>query len=994
MRIDENHFDDILIAGTQAINATVANKGRTAYQAVFGRVPRFPGDLLSDERALLAGYDANYADELRASAIRIIAEMRASSVIRRALLRKTATSRHEAQSILPGSMAAYWRWQKKAKGRKRGGYVLARLLHHDPDGKTSWLHNGSSVIQVAHEQLRPAFGLESWTPSSQDIAILKDGARRLQQGLWEDERGPAPNELTETIDPQVTTMREELILPLVETPPIVPATPAPAPSTPAPIPILKPSQSEGMQGAPVFSPTFRQKNVHIYNHYEAGALTTNAPNAQEDIGMSQPPDHPEAVTQGQSEALPDVSRDATAPEALPPVPDGTIPRGDDGQAESKHPRIGDASVLIAEFDKGSLDEIRQPPPGWDGRPLLAVPTPSNYFRVSAAQALEEPVSSDSSDDEMRKQPSDLAYLTRQERKAMDREIPWREIMKRDQETIDAFIAANKKEYDSWCAWGSIRPLSAAETDKLLAAPMMKGRIIPARNAYRDKNRGVPPLKPKCRTVILGCMDPDMKQLDRASPTPSRVSEAVVLQVASAGINRRVQRTGLSWKLWAGDVATAFLQGAPEKREKPIFMRAPRDGIQRLAGTFLPSVYEVTGNLYGFCNAPKTWSDHVSRTLLQKLRLRRYRLDHMCFFGTDEVGNLTILMIVHVDDFLVCVREDYHMSSFLEAFKWGSQTELTESTPITFRGKEIHLLKEGELWIIKVTQQAFIKELSTGSVNKKRINDEAYPRLTEDEKKEYRSCAGSLQWLGSQTRPDVCSTVSLSNLGLETGPKELQVLYDCIQSVKATSDIGLIYYPVPVDRGMHLIGYGDSSWANAPGHKSQMGILVLATFPGCLDSTVRATIMDWKSTRSPRVTRSTLASEANAMDEAVDRTSFLNYYLTELLYSMDRGQFQMKLKQLQVTDCKSLFDALLSPNPALTEKRTIISVRSIQEYVAARDVRWTPTHVMWADGLTKYRPELLEEFRQWLRRPVATLVEEGEAPKKKDSSVNFEPSGAR
>ena len=227
-------LDDLMTAAIQAVNSSVTTKGRTPFQAVFGRLPRFPGDLFGDERALLANYDATYAEEMRSSALRIIAELRASHAIRRALLRKTAPSREESQSILPGSLAAYWRWQKKAKGRKRGGCVLARLLQHDPDGKTAWLHNGNGVVQVTHEQLRPAFGLENWSPTSQDLLVLKDGAQRLQQGLWEDHQKPAPP-VDEPPLPEVEmhtpdVLREELVLPLVET---AAATPAPAPVTPA-----------------------------------------------------------------------------------------------------------------------------------------------------------------------------------------------------------------------------------------------------------------------------------------------------------------------------------------------------------------------------------------------------------------------------------------------------------------------------------------------------------------------------------------------------------------------------------------------------------------------------------------------------------------------------------------------------------------------------------------------------------------------------------------
>ena len=989
---DGASLDDVMVASTQAVNSSVATKGRTPYQAVFGRLPRFPGDLLGDERALLANYDATLAEELRSSAIRVIAETRASHTIRRALLRKTATSREEAQKILPGSLAAYWRWQKKARGRKRGGYVLARLLNHDVDGKTAWLHNGNSVVQVTYEQLRPAFGLESWTPSSQDILILKDGATKIQHGLWEDERGPGPD-AREPLDVQVQEeAREELILPLAVPPP---ATPAPAPATPA-MPEL--SRTAAPEPTITFSPSYRQQN-YIYQRFNAppptlAPETTTAPAVNEDeLRQQLAPDVPvpeESMLPGEAtEETAMVTNGPETPEELPPVPEG-IPRIDTGEARAKLPRLDDQVVLMAWSEQGTLAEAALIPPDWDGRPLTETGASEkcDFFRVMASQVTNEPPSSDSSDDEKGTGSSVNAHLSRQERKAMDREVPWREIMKLDAATIEAYIQANIKEYKSWMEWNCIQPVDEATIKKIKSDPALRRRIIPSRNAYRDKNRGTPPLRAKCRTVVVGCQDPDIMELNRTSPTPSRVAEAVILQLASSGFNQRVNLRKKKWSLWAGDVSTAFLQGVPEARRLPLYMKAPRDGIQARAKTFEHELYLVTGNLYGFTNAPATWSRHVSNMLMQKLKLTRHKLDHMFFYGLDSANEIWVAVIVHVDDFLVTFREDYDMDAFKACFTWGSETLLTLETSITFRGKELSLVYDDleKLYVIVVTQKTFIHEMASGRLPKGRLKAENQ-LLSGDEWKEYRSCAGSLQWLGGQSRPDVCSTVSLSNKGLETSAADLQTLYDCIDTVKASEDIGIRYYPVDFHKGMFLVGYGDSSWANAPGHKSQMGVVILVASSECLIRSCPGSILDWKSARSPRVTRSTLASEANAMDEAVDRAAYLNYFLTELLYPLGQ-KLQRRLRQLQVTDCRSLYDAVLSPNPVLTEKRTVITVRSIQEYVEGSDLRWTPTWAMWADGLTKPKAELLHEMREWLRRPRVTLVEDS-VSNIKDTSVKVE-----
>jgi len=155
---DGTMLDYAMVAACEAINSATTTRQRGPFQAVFGKVPRFPGDHFGDERSLLVNHDFNYTEELRCQALRIIAETRASHVVRRALLRKTAASRQQAQGIV------YWRWSKKGKGRKRGGYVLGRLLNHDPDQKSAWIHNGSSVCIVqntAYQMPIDAFGKQN-----------------------------------------------------------------------------------------------------------------------------------------------------------------------------------------------------------------------------------------------------------------------------------------------------------------------------------------------------------------------------------------------------------------------------------------------------------------------------------------------------------------------------------------------------------------------------------------------------------------------------------------------------------------------------------------------------------------------------------------------------------------------------------------------------------------------------------------------------------------
>ena len=123
-----------------------------------------------------------------------------------------------------------------------------------------------------------------------------------------------------------------------------------------------------------------------------------------------------------------------------------------------------------------------------------------------------------------------------------------------------------------------------------------------------------------------------------------------------------------------------------------------------------------------------------------------------------------------------------------------------------------------------------------------------------------------------------------------------------------------------------------------------------------------------------------------MDETVDRCTYLNFFITELLYDnakTGKQRIERSLKQLQCTDCKSLYDSVISENPSSTEKRTMIAIRSIQDYINEDDCRWVSTNVMWADTLTKEDMQLCVAFQDWMKRPYVMLVDE-----KKHTSVNF------
>ena len=1075
----EEDFDTALESAAHAINSMTYTHGRPAYMAVFGQIPRLPGGLLEDDRSLCTNVEplpgAMRPDVLRAEAVTAIAEINVSQALRRALLRKTAASPKDLQ-IEPGQNCAYWRWQnpRSKSTKKRGGWVVARFLANDPDGRSAWLHSGNTTIQVSLEQLRSAHGFENWQPSREDIAAIKDGATSIQKDLWEDHRadGPPRDEDEYDYDLEVE-MPQPLALPLA------------APSTEHQQPAASQQQHQDTQTTPRSQPA-QQHNTSMEYHQRT---TTNVNTGDLHLSVSQsaPPQQPASTSrfgmtrQDRAQYVPlrpgrgrsrTPSRQLAPPSqhttggASTPTAVATLPA--QAQAQQQHldigemapvtppelqaayhvtptasqaasnsnpqpPVSGDTTPPLPELVDLTTDEQQQPPAStdpyqhmglqdqqpptlvelpqkrpyealliqsyglepppynWDGspdQPNLA--NPSTTFARTAAAVLQReghPVlvtdltvnrDNDSDDESSSNEKQDPAerMLTRKEAKALDREIPSWQILTltMPKEKIQAFIDSAIKEENGWKTCGSVEPVGEAEAKAIMTDPRRRRRVLKSRACYRNKSRDPSKLIAKTRVVALGHLDPDLYKINRDAPTPSRTSEYLLLSIYAAGVNGVLQNEPDPWELWSGDVSTAFLQGLCEDRDEPLYLMPPTDELTRRARTFRHPLYRIKGNVYGLANAPRTWYKEVVRRC-QKVGYVQHSQDHLMFYKHRN-GKLVSLCIVYVDDFLLACSTKYDKEELLSQFTWGSRNNLTVSTPFVFKGKELSLHEvntaSGKRYHLHVTQTEFIKATPAGKLARGRAQEPT--PLTATERAEFKSVTGSIQWLSSQTRPDLAAAVSLANRGKETTTADLATLYSAINYAKETAKQGLVFQDVPINKATVVIGYADASWANAVKCSSQQGVLTLLTTPHCSQVTTKANLVDWKSNRSARVCRSTLAAEAMACDDSVDRAYFTNILLYELLHAEKAHRTKERMNQFQVTDSRSLFDGIAAENPKVSEKRTLVSIRSIQEYINFDTCFWVPTHLQWADGLTKVTSALRKTFSDWLRNPYIVLKE--------------------
>ena len=153
--------------------------------------------------------------------------------------------------------------------------------------------------------------------------------------------------------------------------------------------------------------------------------------------------------------------------------------------------------------------------------------------------------------------------------------------------------------------------------------------------------------------------------------------------------------------------------------------------QRKEGTFRSPLYQIVGHIYGLASAPKTWTNHVTKTLLSA-GFRQHSLDKMLFvlyakLTSAEHETLVAALIAYVDDFLLVHNERWDRNALTSLFEWGSKEVPALDNSIVFKGKELSLRQHGNQTYLALTQKAFIEGMKVGSVQCEKRLTENPPR---------------------------------------------------------------------------------------------------------------------------------------------------------------------------------------------------------------------------------------------------------------------------
>ena len=420
-------------------------------------------------------------------------------------------------------------------------------------------------------------------------------------------------------------------------------------------------------------------------------------------------------------------------------------------------------------------------------------------------------------------------------------------------------------------------------------------------------------KTKARLVARGFEEEIHKNTDTESPTCCKEMLRIALAI--------IQRNG--WVCHTIDIKSAFLQGNPITRE--VYLFPPPE-------FFNGKIWKLKKTVYGLNDAARVWYDTVKSELI-KYGMRMAKYDPATFVFNKN-GNIEGIVCIHVDDFCwggTVYFENNIIGKIKDTFLVGS----VENKNFKYVGLYMKQSSKG----IEIDQESYIKSLNEVEVSHKKAKLRNNI-LNDEEVHKFRSVIGQLNWIGTQTRPDISYDVcSLSTMLNKCTVGDMIDANKVVKRVK--TDQVRIVIPT-LKNGLNLICYSDASFANLNDYGSQGGFIIFLA-----DNEGNRCPVLWKSKKIRRIVKSTLAAETMALLEVAESA----YYVRKIIE--DIGIIE-EIPIYCYVDNKSLVEALRSLKK-VDDKYLRINIACLKDMLERSDinkVEWVDTKSQLANCLTK------------------------------------------
>ena len=420
---------------------------------------------------------------------------------------------------------------------------------------------------------------------------------------------------------------------------------------------------------------------------------------------------------------------------------------------------------------------------------------------------------------------------------------------------------------------------------------------------------------KARLVARGFEENFDNKTD--SPTCAKDTLRVVMSVIACH----------GWVCHSIDIKAAFLQGEPINRD--LYIRPPPEFNTG-------KLWKLKKTVYGLCDAARAWYFRVKRALLD-MGMKMSSLDNAMFlYLVDDA--VTGVICIHVDDFC-WAGDDIFKTAIIDPLQEQFLIGHISSKAFKYIGLNMMQESNGSITLNQNDYITTLQEIDVDNVNARHRSEDA----TDNEKKSYRALVGQLNWVATQTRPDVSYEVcELSSVFDTAKIDDLLKANKVVRKLKSTL-VDVIYPKLDDKDHLTIECYSDAAFGNLSDGGSQGGYIIFIT-----DCNGRRCPVSWQSKRVRRVVKSTLAAETLALLDSAEAGVYIAALLAEILGCAPGIVVRC------FVDNKSLVEALYSTK-SIEDKHLRISLAVLRDMLnkhSIHSVAWVQSSHQLANVLTK------------------------------------------
>ena len=417
----------------------------------------------------------------------------------------------------------------------------------------------------------------------------------------------------------------------------------------------------------------------------------------------------------------------------------------------------------------------------------------------------------------------------------------------------------------------MRALTDNNTFELVPRPKDR-QVVGAKWVYTIKTNQDGEETYKARYVAKGYSQiPDVDYQETFAPTARMSTVRMLLQ-------RTVQDDMVIHQM---DVKTAYLN-APIDCE--IYIEQP-EGFDTQSQNSEKLVCKLKKSLYGLKQSGRNWNNLLHDYLINENFIQS--LADPCLYVRMIDDKQYVIIIVWVDDIIIAASNLSSLENVKQSLK--DRFKMTDIGRLKwFLGTEFQCIENS----IKINQTRYIQKV----LSKFKMTDckpkptpcvLGLDKLMEGESPElvdprlYRAIVGSLIYVMTGTRPDLCYIVTkLSQKMSKPSQVDLSTAKHVLRYLKGTSELSLTFRKS--NTPLTLQGYCDSDWgASTTDRPSVTGYNYQLSQTGPLIS--------WKSRKQPTVALSTCEAEYIALANAVQEAKFLKQLCMDMQVSISEGK---------------------------------------------------------------------------------------------------------